>query len=120
MNYSNTLHQFQEFFFNIFIAISWFLIILTSTGLFNKHPLIFDKIVFYVKIYICLFLIWRFNPIRPFFFNKPFIFTSLDRKIAFSAGLIILSTTLIKEYLLHIVPNMVDNKKQDKTVKQVS
>jgi len=104
MNYSSTFHQFQEIIFNIFIVGSWSLIILTSTGMFNEHPLIFDKIAFYMKIYICLFLIWRFNPISPFFLNKPFIFTSLDRKIAFSAGLIILSTTVIKEYLLYINP----------------
>ena len=104
MKYSSALHQFQEIVFNIFIVGSWSLIILTSTGLFNENPQIFDKIAFYMKIYICLFLIWRFNPIRPFFLNKPFIFTSLDRKIAFSAGLIILSTTVIKEYLSYIKP----------------
>ena len=106
MNYSSTFHQFQEIIFNIFIVGSWSLIILTSTGMFNKYPLIFDKIAFYMKIYICIFLIWRFNPISPFFLNKPFIFTSLDRKIAFSAGLIILSTTVIKEYLVRITSNM--------------
>ena len=60
---------------------------------------VFDDVAFYMRIYICLFLIWRFNPLRQFFVNKPIVFTNLDRKIAFSAGLIILSTTVIKEYL---------------------
>ena len=102
MNYSNAFYQFQETIFNIFIAISWTLILLTTTGVFTEYPNVFDKVAFYMKIYICLFLIWRFNPLRQFFVNKPIVFTSLDRKIAFSAGLIILSTTVIKEYLFYI------------------
>jgi hypothetical protein len=104
MNYNSVFHQFQEIIFNIFIAVSWSLILLTSTGIFNEYPDAFNKVAFYVKIYICLFLIWRFNPIRQFFVKTPIIFTSLDRKIAFSAGLIILSTTIIKEYLVFIKP----------------
>jgi hypothetical protein len=99
MNYSRWFHQFQETFFNIFIGVSWFLLILTSTGIFNGYPEVFKKVAFYVQIYICLFLIWRFNPLRHFIFNMPITFTSLDRKIAFSAGLIILSTTVIQEYV---------------------
>jgi hypothetical protein len=98
-------HQFQETVFNIFIAISWVLLILTFTGVFNEYPQAFDKVAFYMRIYICLFLIWRFNPLRQFFVKKPIIFTSLDRKIAFSAGLIILSATAIREYLYYITSN---------------
>ena len=104
MNVRSALHKFQETVFNIFIGISWLLLILTFTGVFNEYPNAFDKVAFYMKIYICLFLIWRFNPIRQFFVKKPLIFSSLDRKIAFSAGLIILSTTAIKEYLMYIKP----------------
>ena len=113
MDYSSAFHQFQEIIFNIFIVGSWSLIILTSTGLFNENPHVFDKVAFYMKIYICLFLIWRFNPLRQFFVKKPIIFTSLDRKIAFSAGLIILSTTVIKEYLVYINPKATADVKQD-------
>ena len=120
MNYVNLFHQFQETVFNIFIVGSWTLLILTSTGMFNQHPLIFDKIAFYMKIYICLFLIWRFNPIRQFFVKKPITFTSLDRKIAFSAGLIVLSTTVIKEYLLYINPKARADVKQETTIKKDS
>ena len=102
MNYSSTFYQFQETVFNIFITVSWLLLILTFTGMFNEYPHEFEQIASYMKIYICLFLILRFNPIRQFFVNKPIIFTSLDRKIAFSAGLIILSTTAVREYLFYI------------------
>jgi hypothetical protein len=102
MNFNSAFHKFQETVFNIFIGISWLFLILTFTGVFNAYPQVFDKIAFYMRIYICLFLIWRFNPVRQFFGKKQIIFSSLDRKIAFSAGLIILSTTAIKEYLLHV------------------
>ena len=51
-------------------------------------------ISYYVRIYICLFLIWRFNPLR-----EHYEFTDLDRKIAFSAGLFILSTTALNKYI---------------------
>ena len=102
MDYSGAFHKFQETIFNIFIAISWVLLILTFTGIFNEYPHAFDKVASYMKIYICLFLIWRFNPIRQFFVKTPIIFTSLDRKIAFSAGLIILSTTAIRDYLFYV------------------
>jgi hypothetical protein len=111
MNYSSAFHKFQETVFNIFIAISWVLLILTFTGIFNEYPQVFDKIAFYMKVYICLFLIWRFNPVRHFFLKKSIIFTSLDRKIAFSAGLIILSTTAISEYLAYIKFKTIDRLK---------
>ena len=105
MNYSSAFHQFQETVFNIFIAGSWLLLILTFAGVFNEYSHIFDKVAFYMRIYICVFLIWRFNPARQFFVKTPIVFTSLDRKIAFSAGLIILSTTAIREYLFYITSN---------------
>jgi hypothetical protein len=37
---------------------------------------------------------WRFNPLRG-----HYEFTDLDRKIAFSAGLFILTTTALNKYL---------------------
>jgi hypothetical protein len=40
---------------------------------------------------------WRFNPLRT-----HYEFTDLDRKIAFSAGLFILTTTALNQYLLDI------------------
>jgi hypothetical protein len=38
---------------------------------------------------------WRFNPLR-----ENYEFTDLDRKIAFSAGVFILTTTALNEYLV--------------------
>jgi hypothetical protein len=88
------INDLQEFFFNIFIIISYILILISFLGLSNEANKYLDKIDYYVRIYICLFLLWRFNP-----FRKIDEFTNLDRKIAFSAGLFILTTSALKNYL---------------------
>ena len=86
--------QFQERIFDITIYISYALIILSYLGLSKYKPAFLDDINNYVRIYICLFLLWRFNP-----FRQLATFTNLDRKIAFSAGLFILTTTVLNNYL---------------------
>jgi hypothetical protein len=93
-----SLHKFQENFFNLFITISWILIIISALGFSQIAPSLLDGLDYYIRIYICLFLIWRFNP-----FRSHYEFTDLDRKIAFSAGLFILTTTVLNKYLLNII-----------------
>jgi cytochrome c biogenesis protein CcdA len=93
-----SLHKFQENFFNLFITISWILIIISALGFSQFAPSFLDGLDYYVRIYICLFLIWRFHP-----FRSHYEFTDLDRKIAFSAGLFILTTTVLNKYLLNLI-----------------
>ena len=88
------LHKWQERLFNIFIYISYLLIVVSSLGLSQSAPKYLQSLDYYVRIYICLFLMWRFNPLRT-----HYEFTDLDRKIAFSAGLFILTTTAFNQYL---------------------
>jgi len=89
------LHDFQNNLFNLFIIISWILIIVSALGFSQDAPKFLQDLDYYVRIYICLFLMWRFNP-----FRSHYEFTDLDRKIAFSAGLFILTTTALNEYLI--------------------
>jgi hypothetical protein len=91
------LNDFQEWFFNLFIIISYLSIFISFLGLSDLAPKYLENLDYYVRIYICLFLIWRFNP-----FRKISQFTELDRKIAFSAGLFILTTTALNQYLNQI------------------
>ena len=91
------LHRLQEILFNIFIVVTYFLIIVSSFGISDSAQKYLKLLDYYVRIYVCLFLIWRFNPFRSYY-----EFTSLDRKIAFSAGLLILTTTALNEYLTDI------------------
>ena len=86
--------KFQERIFDIAIYISYALIILSYLGLSKYNPAFLNDINNYLRIYICLFLLWRFNPFRHL--EK---FTNLDRKIAFTAGFFILTTTVLNNYL---------------------
>jgi hypothetical protein len=95
MGLKNFLYIIQEKFFNIFILITYLLIVISFLGLSKKAPIYLETMEFYIRIYVCLFLIWRFNPIR-----KIDDFTDLDRKIAFSSGLLILTTSALNQYLL--------------------
>jgi len=91
------LNNIQEKLFDIFIIISY---VLVFFSIFTKssHALLYlSTLDYYARIYICLFLIWRFNPLRT-----HYEFTNLDRKIAFSAGMFILTTTIIIKYLDYI------------------
>jgi hypothetical protein len=91
------LHRLQEILFNTFIVISYSLIILSFLGLSQSAEQYLQSLDYYVRIYICLFLIWRFNP-----FRSNYEFTDLDRKIAFSGGLLILTTSALNNYLTDI------------------
>ncbi len=85
-----TLYKLQLKFFNMFINISYLLIFISAIGFSSFSNGYLESMDYYIRIYICLFLLWRFNPLR-----KHYEFTELDRKIAFSAGLFILTTTAL-------------------------
>jgi hypothetical protein len=88
------LHRLQEILFNIFIFVTYFLIVISSLGLSDSAQNYLKFLDYYIRIYVCIFLMWRFNPFRTYY-----EFTNLDRKIAFSAGLLILTTTALNQYL---------------------
>ena len=89
------LYNIQNNIFNIIIFISYISYTFIALGLFSTSPKYLETLDYYVKIYISLFLLWRFNP-----FTK-IKFTNLDRKIAFSAGLFIFTTTAINKILIN-------------------
>jgi hypothetical protein len=105
MVFNQKLNDFQYKMYNIIIIASYILIIASFLGLSTQAPIYLQTIEYYVRIYVCLFLIWRFNPLR-----NAKTFTDLDRKIAFSAGIFVLTTTILYQYLQNIrdfVNNMV-------------
>ena len=75
---------------------------MSALGLSSTAPEYLKTLDYYLRIYICLFLILRFNPFRKYFpiYKKSYIkFNDLDRKIAFSAGLFILTTSILNNYV---------------------
>jgi hypothetical protein len=104
MVFIKKLNDYQEKFFDAIIVIIYILIFATFLGIFNNAPSYLNDINYYFRIYICLFLIWRFNPLR-----KIYIFTNLDRKIAFNSGVFILTTTILNKYISNIKTKLNEN-----------
>jgi hypothetical protein len=90
---SKVLNNVQNNLFNFIIIITWILYLLITFGLSVNAPQYLEDIHYFVKIYISLFLIIRFNPLRRV------KFTNLDRKIAFNAGIFLLGTSFINQIL---------------------
>lgn len=84
------IYNFQNISFTLIIITFYILYTISILGLSRNAPQYIETLDTYVRIYICVFLIYRFNPLR-----SKIEFTELDRKIVFSAGLFILTTTAI-------------------------
>jgi hypothetical protein len=76
-------------------------------GISRRAPEYLETLQYWVKIYVSLFLIIRFN------FLRKVQFTDLDRKIAFTAGLFLLTTTIIdqivRKYFLKVKKYLKNN-----------
>ena len=113
MVFNKDLHKFQNNLFDILTYITTILYIIIALGLSASAPEYLDYLNSFIKIYVSLFLIYRFNPFRRV------RFTGLDAKISFSAGVFLLATTamasVLKNYLselkeyINIISEMVKN-----------
>lgn len=88
--FQKIIHQLQMKAFDAVSIITVVLYIAIVFGLWSSAPEYLGDFQYYVKIYVALFLIYRFNPFRHV------KFTSLDRRIAFSAGVFLLGTSLLQ------------------------
>lgn len=87
MEFGLTLY-WQEKVFDFFVVISLVLSMLSFIGFTNIEYIHTVDLV--TRVYVCLFLLWRFNS-----FRKQSQFTHFDRKIAFTAGALLLTTTVL-------------------------
>jgi len=102
---NKTLDYYQEKIFDGVMILIYILIVISFLGLFTKTSSYLNDVNFYLRIYVCLFLIWRFNP-----FRNIDTFTNLDRKISFNAGIVILTTTILNKYIDEIKQRFDDSK----------
>lgn len=91
------VYEFQEKMFGYVSVITYILYIVIAFGLFASAPKYLDDLLFYTKMYISVFLIYRFN---PFTMSK---FTPLDAKIAYNAGIFLLFTTALNSVLVNYI-----------------
>ena len=90
-----------------FDIITLFIFFIFIYGLVRNEPIIFIQINFLVKVFIAIYLIYRFND-----FRRVTTITLLDQKICSSAGVYLLIFsfadvinsyfTIIREYLKNI------------------
>jgi hypothetical protein len=89
------LTKLHEKIFDICVYISYFLLIISLLGLSQNSSTYLKSLDFYIRLYISLFLVWRFNPLR-----SNYKFTDFDRRLSFSAGLFILTSTILTSTIL--------------------
>lgn len=70
-------------------------------GFVETEPAYLTAIEYYVKVYVSIFLIWRFNPY--YHTNK---FTETDRRIVFSAAIFIVTTSVLKQVIEQYRPHI--------------
>jgi hypothetical protein len=98
MKHSKFFH-YQEMLFDIFIIVSYLIYILLGIGFLSTYPTFLTYMNNIIRIYICFFILDRFNPFRNI------KCTSLDRKVVFSSGLLILTTFILNEHTINNVKN---------------
>ena len=87
------IYHIQHTLFDYVTFLTYFLYVVVALGLSASAPQYLDDLLFYTKLYVSFFLIYRFNPFRQ---TK---FTPLDAKIAFNAGIFLLITIAINSVL---------------------
>jgi len=89
----------QEKIFDGFIIFTYFFYITSFVlGLMVINPAIYEYMDYFVKLYVGVFLIWRYNPYRTI------KFTHLDRKLSFHAGIFIVMTLAVRSIVEFIFP----------------
>ena len=83
------IYHIQHKIFDYVTFLTYFLYIIVALGISVSAPQYLETLLFYTKLYISFFLIYRFNPFRK---TK---FTPLDVKIAYNAGIFLLFTMAV-------------------------
>lgn len=94
------LIMIQHFIVDAMIYVTFIIFFLVFIGIIQKQPSYLDEIIFVFKVFIALYLMYRFND-----FRKNIKFTELDRKVCFSAGgylLLFSFADLIHDYSIKI------------------
>ena len=97
---SHTFFSGNEWHENLYLIIyylAWIFYILSLIGISTFGLKFFNEAQVYLRIYICIFLILKFNPYNRIW--KTLKVTKFDINIAFHAGLFILTTTFINSFI---------------------
>ena len=73
---------------------SYILYAIIFLGLSTSAPKYLTYLRGFLKLYVSIFLIWRFNP----YSNEKM--TSFDKRVVFSSAIFLLTTTTLTEFML--------------------
>jgi hypothetical protein len=91
------LDKFQDKTLDVILFVTYFLYISLALGIYFISPQYINLLHNIVKLYVCFFLLYRFNPWRITKCNH------LDKRVAFSAGFFLLSTTIFENVLNYVI-----------------
>lgn len=66
-------------------------------GILENEPEYLRAIDYWVKVFMALFLLWRFNP------WSRITFSDFDRRVVFSSGMFLFTVTIVNNYLISYV-----------------
>jgi|LauGreDrversion4_2_1035121.scaffolds.fasta_scaffold11518_5 hypothetical protein len=89
MSLSKDIHIFQHRLVDLIQIITIILYVVISFGLSTVAPQYLSYLKQFLKIYVSLFLIYRFNDFRTV------KLTELDKKIGFNAGILLIGSDVI-------------------------
>lgn len=98
--------EWHEKIYLFFYYLAWIMYIFSIIGISSFGLNFFQEVQHYLRIYISLFLIIKFNPWG--IVSKYGKISNFDRIIAFQAGIFILTTTLLN----NIINNYISNNNQ--------
>lgn len=100
------IKQHHEKIFIYGLYTSYILYALILLGISSTAPKYLSKLQGYLKIYVSLFLLWRFNPYR----NERM--TKFDKRVVFSCALFLLTTTTITQLTYNYLEPIKNNIKK--------
>jgi hypothetical protein len=99
---ANTFLKYYSYVFNI-------LLVATYIGIEFSAPTWMTTFDYYLKMCIGIFLVYRFNSFRTI------VFEELDRRVAFSAGMILITSTIMGMVFAYLPKYTIEISKVDKT-----
>lgn len=82
----------HQLIFDIALYLSYVLYIIAYLQIGTYNPKYLDTLQDFMKYYVTLFLLVRFNPLVKSQFNE------FDRKVVFSSAIFLLTTTIFNQY----------------------
>jgi len=91
---NKAIYNFEYKFITFCSYVTKLTVFLFMIGFFQQKPTSYVKLNIFIKTLISVFLIYRFNKYR----TSKIVFTELDRKVVYFAGVYILTLTFIDLY----------------------